>query len=139
MAKGKRLTVERTAARSYLDKADEFLAAAKMALDSGKRDAVMLNAIHAAIAAADSVTVALLGVRSTDPDHLRAADLLEEVGGGGTEMKGHARQLRQLLSKKNVTEYESRRATTKEADEAIRRAQRLVEWAREVVRSAKLG
>src|SRR5439155_3077003 len=111
MAKGKRLTVERTAARSYLDKADEFLAAAKMALDSGKRDAVMLNAIHAAIAAADSVTVALLGVRSTDPDHLRAADLLEEVGGGGTEMKGHARQLRQLLSKKNVTEYESRRAT----------------------------
>jgi HEPN domain-containing protein len=139
MAKGKRISVERTAARSYLDKAHEFLAAASMSLDVGKRDAVMLNAIHAAIAATDSVTIAFLGVRSTDPDHLRAADLLEEVGGGGIEMKGHGRQLRQLLSQKNVTEYESRRATMREADQAIKRAQRLVDWAREVVSSAKLG
>jgi hypothetical protein len=43
-----------------------------------------------------------------------------------------------LLAKKNVVEYESRRASVKEASEAVKRADRLVDWATETVEDAHL-
>jgi hypothetical protein len=36
-------------------------------------------AIHAAISGTEAAAIALAGVRSTDPDHQRAGDLLDEV------------------------------------------------------------
>lgn len=98
----------------------------------------MLNAVHAAISAADAVTAALAGRRSADPDHARAADLLEEVAARSGEIKARVRQLRALLAKKNAIEYESRRASAKEATQAVERAERLVAWAVGIVRDAKL-
>jgi hypothetical protein len=138
MARSKRVSVPRGQSRAYVEKAAQFLTAARDAADRSLHDAAMLNAIHAAISAADAVTVALAGQRSTDPDHGRAADLLDEVGGGSSEMKSHARQLRQLLGRKNVVEYESRRAAAREAVDAVTRADRLVAWAIRVVEAAKL-
>ncbi len=138
MARSKRVSVPRGQARAYLEKAAQFLVAARDAVDRSLYDAAMLNAIHAAISATDAVTVALAGQRSTDPDHGRAADLLAEVGGGSSEVSGHARQLRQLLARKNVVEYESRRAAAREARDALKRADRLVTWAGVVVEAAKL-
>ena len=102
-------------------------------------DAAMLNAIHAGISATDAATIALVGIRSADPDHARAADLLEEVAttGPGDARKG-ARQLRQLLARKSAVEYQSRRAAAGEAADAIKRAMRLIDWARGVVNAAKV-
>lgn len=98
----------------------------------------MLTAIHAAISASDAVTVALAGRRSADPDHQRAADLLEEVASGSEEIRTRVRQIRALLAQKNVVEYESRRATSSEAGESVRRAERIVAWAGELIDRAKL-
>jgi HEPN domain-containing protein len=138
VARDKRVDAPRSQARSYLEKAKQFLNAAKDAVDESRHDAAMLAAIHAAISAADAVTVALAGQRSADPDHSRAVDLLDEVGGGATEVTSHARQLRQLLGTKNVVEYESRRAMARDAADAVRRANRLVAWASTVVDAARL-
>jgi HEPN domain-containing protein len=135
---GKVVAVARGEARLYLGKAGQFLAEARSAVKESRFDASLLNAIHAAISAADSVTVALSGRRSADPDHQRAADLLEEVAARSEAIKTKARQLRMLLAKKNVVEYESRRATAKEASDAVDRAARLVEWAEETVTRAKV-
>jgi hypothetical protein len=98
----------------------------------------MLNAIHAAISASDAVTAVLAERRSADPDHQRAVDLLEEVAGQSGEIKTRVRQLRMLLGKKNVVEYESRRATAREATDSVERAERFVEWAKEIVRRARV-
>jgi hypothetical protein len=65
-------------------------------------------------------------------------DLLEEVAGRSESIKSRVRQMRMLLAKKNVVEYESRRATLREANEAAERANRIVHWARETVGRAKL-
>ena len=127
----------RSEATSYLAKADEFLAAATAAAADAKHDAAMLNAIHAAISATDAVTVNLAGVRSSDPDHLRAVDLLVEVGRGSAAVAARARQLRQLLERKNEVEYRSRRARGSEAADALKRASRLLAWAHDVVVGAK--
>jgi uncharacterized membrane protein len=135
--RAKRIRVPRSESGSYLAKADEFLSAATTAVAAAKYDAAMLNAIHAAISAADAVTVMLAGIRSSDPDHLRAVDLLLEAGQGSKGVAAPAKQLRQLLEKKGEVEYQSRRARASDAHDAVKRATRLLSWAHEVVAAAK--
>ena len=135
---GKTVDVARKGAPLYLAKADQFLAEAADATQASRHDAAMLNAIHAAISAADAVSVALSGRRSADPDHGRAADLLEQVAGSSGEIRTRVRQLRALLARKNAVEYESRRATAKEGADAVARAARIVAWAGETLRRARL-
>lgn len=134
----KTVAVSRAESRLYLAKAQQFVAEARTAIDGSRNDAAMLNGIHAAISALDAVTAALSGLRSADPDHQRAVDLLEEVASGSDEIKGRARQMRQLLARKNLVEYESRRATPKEARDAVERAGRIVNWAAVTVRRARI-
>lgn len=136
--RAKTVTVPRAEAKFYVAKADQFLEEARSALASARHDAGMLNAIHAAISAADAVVVALSGRRSTDPDHQRAVDLLEEVAGQSESTRTRVKQLRALLAKKNVVEYESRRASSKEAADAVERAHRIVGWAQAIVEHARL-
>ena len=138
MAKGKTTQVRRGEARLYLDKADQFVEQARFGLDAGRNDAALLDAIHAAISGTDAVTIALAGVRSSDPDHQRAADLLEEVAGSAPEVRERARQLRALLARKNTVEYESRKASAREAREGVDRAGRIVDWAKGVLENARL-
>ena len=122
----------------YLGKADQFLEEARSAVAASRRDAAMLNAIHAAISATDAVTIALAGRRSSDPDHQRSIDFLMEVGRGSESIKAHARQLSALLGTKHQVEYESRRATAAEAADALSRAKRIVDWARETLSRARI-
>ena len=136
--RAKTVVTSRAEASLYLGKADQFVEQARSALEGSRNDAAMLNAIHAAISAADAVAVALSGRRSAEPDHRRAVDLLEEVGGRSETIRASVKQLRTLLAKKNAVEYESRRAKAKEAVEAVSRAVRIVEWAGQTVRRAKL-
>lgn len=138
MTRAKRVSADRTQAAAYSAKAKEFLDEAKLAQAARRWDAAMLNAIHAAISASDAATIALSGQRSVDPDHMRAADLLEEVGSTSREVKAEATQLRRLLARKNAVEYESRRSRQGEVTDAVKRAERLVAWASAVVRNAKL-
>jgi HEPN domain-containing protein len=134
----KTVSVSRAESALYLAKAEQFVEEAHTALDASRDDAAMLNAIHGAISALDAVTVALAGLRSADPDHQRAVDLLEEVASGSEEIKTRVRQTRQLLARKNMVEYESRRATAKEARDAFERASRIVDWASVTVRRARV-
>jgi len=137
MAKGKTSQVRRGEARLYLDKAVQFIEQARSGLDADRNDAALLDAIHAAISGTDAVTIALSGVRSTDPDHQRAADLLEEVA-AAPESRERARQLRTLLARKNTVEYESRKASVKDARDGVERAGRIVDWAKDVLAKARL-
>lgn len=134
----KSVTMPRGEASLYLAKATQLVEEAQLALGGSRYDAAMLNSIHAGISAADGVTVALAGRRSTDPDHQRAADLLEEVGRSSESISDRVKQLRGLLAKKNQVEYESRRTTSKEAADAVSRAERIVQWAQEIVQRARL-
>src|SRR5712664_2433639 len=138
MAKGKTTQARRGEAKLYLDKAVQFIEQARAGLDAGRNDAALLDAIHAAISATDAATIALAGVRSTDPDHRRAADLLEEVAGSAPEGRERARQLRALLTRKNTVEYESRKASVRDARDGVERSGRIVDWATEVLAKARI-
>jgi len=130
---GRTANAPRRDASLFLQKAEEFLRASVRAGDAGDQDAVMLASIHAAITANDAVCVALLGRHSIDADHQRAADLLESAGDRAAGVAQRAGQLRALLKRKHLVEYEARRATAAEARDALERATRFVAWARDVV------
>jgi hypothetical protein len=137
-ARKKTVVTPRPEARLYLAKAKQFSAEASAATTGSRSDAAMLNAVHAVISATDAVCVALAGQRSADPDHQRAADLLQEIGGKSKDVTNNVRQVRMLLAKKNVVEYESRQATSREASEAVKRAARFVQWASQTIEDAHL-
>jgi hypothetical protein len=84
--------------------ARRFSAEALSAMEATRNDAAMLNAVQAATSAADAVCVALAVRRSSDPDHQRAADPLQEIGGRSRDINDNVRQLRALAAKKNLVE-----------------------------------
>ena len=138
MPKIKVALTARDRAPTYLRKAREFCAAAAATALAGQSDAALLCAVHAAISASDAVTVALRGQRSMDPDHQRAADLLDDIVGTSTEGKAKVQQLRGLLAMKNLVEYEARAVSPKEAADGIKRCERLVAWAQAELSRANL-
>lgn len=137
MNRPKTHAVDRARSRTYLSKAEEFLLTAEAAVADRRHDAALLLAIHGAISATDAVTAALGGLRSADPDHLRAADVLESIARGSAEIHDRANQLRALLKLKNLVEYEDRRVTPREADTGFKRAERLAAWARTQVERSR--
>jgi len=131
------LQTERAKARGYFAKAEQFCEAARQQLELAHHDAAVLLAVHAGINSTDAACVALAGRRSVDPNHLRAADLLESVGRNIAEFREQADRLRVLIGQKNRIEYEDARATQKEALDAVKRCERLVAWTREELAEAR--
>lgn len=126
-------SVERTRSLVFLDRAGEFLDAARDCLSRGHHQAAVSNAVHAAIAAADAVTVFHVGKRSARQRHEEAAHLLGTLGLPESEVEPRARQLRRLLGLKTKAEYTDELVTAHEAQASVRDAERLVEWARKHV------
>jgi uncharacterized protein YbjQ (UPF0145 family) len=120
-------------ARSYLSKAEEYLAAAENELVEERGIAATSLAIHAAINAADAVCGVRLGKRAAGQDHDRAGELLEEAGRDGAAL---GKDLRRLLPMKTKAEYDPDGISLSAASKAVERAQRCVTVARRVVSSA---
>lgn len=138
MPKVRNIERPRADAAGYLRKAEQFCTAATTALAAGQYDAAMLDAVHAGISSADAVCVGLGGRRSADPDHMRAADLLETVGANSPPIKEKAQVLRSLIQLKSRVEYEDKPATRVDAETAAKRCERLVSWAKEELVRARL-
>ena len=121
-----------TAAREFLAKADEFLAASESSERDERWDAAGLAAVHAGISFADAVLAEVAGIRSRETDHGALVSLLDErvASFGGAQR----RQLVGLLSKKTMVEYESRPMTMTEAVQLTDSANRLGKWARTLVK-----
>lgn len=120
-------------ARSYLSKAEEYVAAAENELVEERSIAATSLAIHAAINAADAVCGVRLGKRAAGQDHDRAGELLEEAGRDGAAL---GKDLRRLLPMKAKAEYDPDGISLSAASKAVERAQRCVTVARRVVSSA---
>jgi hypothetical protein len=122
-------------ARNYADKADQHLGLARQALAGERWDSAVLLSVHAAINAADAACVKQAGVRSTGESHVEAVRLLTQLFPGDAAARKAGNQLSALVDKKNTVEYEARRSTVAEAQTAMERAERVVRWAQEVIRS----
>jgi uncharacterized protein (UPF0332 family) len=125
--RSKTVALNATDVRAYAAKAEEYLEAAIENLEEGRHNAATSAAIHAGINAADAILGALQGMRSSDPDHGRAVDLLDASGKDG---KDAAKHLARLIPLKTKAEYDPGAVPRSKAESAVKSATRLVEIAR---------
>ncbi len=120
--------------QNYLKKARESLDAAKESVKREQWNAAAINAIHCGISACDALTVFMIGVRHAGERHEDAVTLLQTLNLPKDKLSTKGRQLSRLLGIKNAAEYEERLITQEEATEAVKDAERLMEWVEEILR-----
>ena len=124
---GRRRPATPADARARLADAEAFLEAAAIATNP---DVIATNAIHAAIAAADTICCMALRERSADANHTAAVELLAEVDGRLSATLARA------LSRKTQAAYETRDISTRDAATCVRQATTLLDAARTRARQA---
>ncbi len=117
---------------NYFKKAEEFLSTMQDSLIKGKWNAAGLNAIHSAISASDALLVALHGVRSRSPKHDDIIRLISSLV-HHKEREQNLTHLRNLISMKNVVEYDQRLITGSEATSLSKHAQRYFNWDKSIL------
>lgn len=101
-------------------------------LEKGDWDAVGLNAVHCAISACDAALAFTQGIRSAGQRHDDSVMLLESMV-QAPEASNAVLQLKRLVSKKNLIEYEERPFRESKARDAARNASRFLAWVEKIV------
>lgn len=118
-------------ARQHVQKAEEYLRSARLVLTEGFTNAACSLAITSGINSKDAICLGSLGLTSKSDDHGRAVDELRRSGATGASM---APTLSRLLAKKSKSQYASTSISLTDAQDAVRRAERLWDAARDVLR-----
>ena len=127
---------QRNHAKSFLKKAEEYLASAEDNLAAERHTPAAGDAIHAGISAKDAVVTTLTGSTSKGKDHATAAKELKQALGKRPDATTAEKALRELLSAKGDVEYGIALITAARAESLVRRARTLLGLAVQVV---KLG
>lgn len=114
--------------KNYLVKAKEFFQTAGDAYLRKNWNAVGLNTVHSAISANDALVIYQIGKRCISDKHNDAVKLLLFAFANDTEVKKQSRHLSWLIAKKNIVEYELRLFQEKEAIDALKHAERFLNW-----------
>jgi hypothetical protein len=127
-------TEQRNHARTFLKKAEEYLASAEDSLAAERHTPAAGDAIHAGISSKDAIVTALTGSTSKGKDHTTAAKELKQALGKRPEATTAERALRELLSAKADVEYGVALVTAAKSQSLVRRARILSELAMQIVR-----
>lgn len=119
------------ATRQYIEKADHFFQAMKLAADdpSSYRTSIALLAVHSAISLNDAIATGT-GNKSKNQDHLEAARGLEKISRklGVANLNG-LQHFRWLLQEKSKIAYGRERPDDTFIRASITRAERFHSWA----------
>lgn len=125
---------QRNHAKSFLSKAEEYVASAEDNLAVGRYTPAAGDAIHAGISAKDAIVTALTGSTSKGKDHATAAKELARALAKRTQATAAERALRELLAAKGEVEYGTALIGPTKAEPLVRRARTLIDLALEIVR-----
>ncbi|TAN60685.1 HEPN domain-containing protein [bacterium] len=122
---------DRSAAKDYLKKAADNYEQMLLAFNASNWNAAATLAVQCAISSADAVCVYGKGVRSISQDHFDVCDLVAGLPLEGAEEK--YRQLRKVIARKNLVQYECRSINKSDADEMVKVTARFYQWVRETI------
>ena len=125
---------QRAHARSFLRKAEEYLASAEANLTAERYTVAAGDAIHAGICAKDAIVTELTGTTTKGKDHALAAKELRQALGQRPEAAAVEKAMRELVSSKAAVEYGVTLIPATKAEALVRRARSLVELAVRIVR-----
>ncbi|MDH2906611.1 MAG: HEPN domain-containing protein, partial [Candidatus Nitrosotalea sp.] len=117
-------SVDPTKAANYVIKAEELLKTANDSLTSRRYNSTVTNAVHSSINALDALTVKFKGKRGSD-DHTEVLELVKGIL-PLSQYEDIRKQFTFLISKKNASEYQPDLMTEKDANEAIKWAERIL-------------
>jgi len=112
-------------ASNYLEKAENSLRMAKIALEQKAYDNAVMSAIHSAINVLDALAVSHLGKRAsgTHTDSLLIVKPLFTTN----EYLEISKQFTSLISKKNASEYQPELMSKGDAERSIKGAERIAD------------
>ena len=119
----------RSAATDYLKKAADNYDQMLLAFHALNWNAAATLAVQCAISSADAVCVHEQGVRSISQDHLDVCDLVAKLPIENADEK--SKQLRKIIARKNMVQYECRNVYKADADEMVKVTTRVYQWVRE--------
>lgn len=125
---------QRAHARSFLKKAEEYLASAEANLTAERFTVAAGDAIHAGICAKDAIVTELAGATAKGKDHALAAKDLRQALGQRPDASGAEKAMRELVSSKAAVEYGVTLISAVKAEALVRRSRSLVELAVRIVR-----
>lgn len=120
----------RNEARLHLQKAQEFLEAAKLNLDAGLHNPAASDAVLSGINSKDAICLKLVGRTSKSQNHNEAPTELERAGRRPKEL---APTLKRLIGLKSKSQYQTVSISPKDAANAVEWAQKLLDGAVEIV------
>ena len=125
---------QRNYAKSFLKKAEEYVASAEDNLTAERHTPAAGDAIHAGISSKDAIVTTLTGSTSKAKDHATAAKELRQALGKRSDAATAEKALRELLAAKGDVEYGVALVTAAKAESLVRRARTLVDLAVHIVR-----
>lgn len=117
-------SVDPSKATNYIIKAEELLKTARDSLTSKRYNSVVTNAVHSSINALDALAVKFKGKRGSD-DHTEVLSIVQGIL-TYPQYEEIKKQFVFLINKKNVSEYQPDLMTEKDANEAIKWAERIL-------------
>lgn len=122
---------DKSAASDYFKKASDNYDQMLKAFHASNWNAAATLAVQCAISSADSICVHEKGVRSISIDHLDVCDLVDKLPLEGADQK--AKQLRKIIARKNMVQYECRSVYKADADEMVKITTRFYQWVQEKI------
>ena len=120
-----------SAASEYLNKATDNYEQMLIAFNASNWNAAATLVVQCAISSADAICVYGKGVRSISQDHFDVCDLVAGLPLEGAEEK--SKQLRKVIARKNLVQYECRSVNKLDADEMVKVTTRVYQWVRETI------
>lgn len=121
-------SVGRFRARDYLKRAEECKNAMNKALEASEWNACIINAVHCAISAADALCIFKKGIRNASDSHRDSIALFLSIDPSSEDIKRNSSHLSRLLDIKTDAEYGERLATSANAEQARKHAERLFDF-----------
>lgn len=122
---------DKSAASGYLKKAADNYEQMLAAFHASNWNAAATLAVQCAISSADAICVHEKGSRSISQDHLDVCDLVAQLPIKGSDEK--AKQIRKVIARKNMVQYESRSVYKSDADDMVKVTTRVYQWVRETI------
>lgn len=125
---------QRNHARTFLKKAEEYLASAEANLTAKRFTPAAGDAIHAGISAKDAILTVLTGSTTKSKEHAAAAKELRQALSKRPDAPAAEKALRELIATKGDVEYGTNLVSASRAEPLVGRSRTLVELAVGIVR-----
>ncbi|MBI2971795.1 MAG: HEPN domain-containing protein [Candidatus Aenigmarchaeota archaeon] len=121
-------SVDRFRSKDYLKRAEECKSAMNRAFEAGDWNACVINAVHCAISSADAFCIFKKGLRNAGDSHRDSIALFLSIDPNTEELKKTVTHLSRLLDIKTDAEYGERLASSENAEQAKKHAERLFDF-----------